>query len=565
MRHLTVYQRLAAIIAVMSIALFVVSAMQILMLRGTVIEERQTMVRNLVESAVKVLSSYDAAAAAGKMAPEQAREQAFAAIGAMRWGPYKDYLGVYGTGPSDAGVTYVHANRDYINVNRWNYQDSTKKYLIQDIVRAARAGGGFVEYQVPRAGGKVELPKMSYVGAYGSGDKMLAIQAGVYVDDIDAVVYERAMWAGIGGLAGLIVAGVIAFWLGRGIVVPLDRTCAVMDELTKGNLGLEVPYTSRRNEIGRMARSLQIFKDHLAESERMRAEQEQAKQRAAEERQAVLARIADEFERSIGGVIQTTTSAAGELQVSAQSMSSIVSGTTDQSAKVAAAAEQTARNVQTVSASAEQLSSSIQEIAKQVTQSSSIAQNAVDQATKTESMVEKLVQATHKIGEVMALIQTIAGQTNLLALNATIESARAGEAGKGFAVVANEVKALSAQTAKATEEITSQIEAIRDATGATVTAIRDIGATIGQMNEITDAIAAAVEEQGAATKEIARSVQQAAQGTQGVMQHIVGVREASGQVGAAAAQVLSAAAQLGSQSDQLKSQTGRFLGNVRAA
>ncbi|MGJ4927431.1 methyl-accepting chemotaxis protein [Bradyrhizobium sp. HKCCYLS2038] len=565
MRHLTVYQRLAAIIAVMSIALFAVSAMQILMLRGTVIEERQTMVRNLVESAVKVLSYYDAAVTSGKIPAEQARQQAFAAIGAMRWGQFSDYLGVYGTGASDAGVTYVHANPKYINVNRWEYKDSTGKLLIQDIVRAARAGGGFVEYKVPRAGGTNELPKMSYVGAYGSGDKMLAIQAGVYVDDIDAVVSQRALWAGMGGLAGLIVAGMVAFWLGRGIVVPLDRTCAVMDELTKGNLGCEVPYTSRRNEIGRMARSLQIFKDHLAESDRIRAEQERSKQQAADERRAVLVRIADDFERSIGGVIQTTASAAGELQASAQSMSSIVSGTSDQSAKVAGAAEQTARNVQTVSAAAEQLSSSIQEIAKQVTQSSSIAQNAVEQATRTGSMVERLVHASQKIGEVISLIQTIAGQTNLLALNATIESARAGEAGKGFAVVANEVKALSAQTAKATEEITSQIESIREATTSTVTAIRDIGTTIGQMNEITETIAAAVEEQGVATKEIARSVQQAAQGTQGVMQHIVGVREASGQVGAAAAQVLSAAAQLGSQSDQLKSETGRFLGNVRAA
>ena len=565
MRHLTVYQRLAAIIAVMSIALFAVSAMQILMLRRTVIEERQTMVRSLVESAVKVLSYYDAAATAGKIPADQARQQAFAAIGAMRWGPYSDYLGVYGTGPADAGVTYVHAKPEYINVNRWGYKDSTGKLLIQDIVSAARAGGGFVEYKVPRAGGNTELPKVSYVGAYGSGDKMLALQAGVYVDDVDAAVLERALWAGGGALAGLLVAAIVAFGLGRSVVAPLDQTCAVMDELSKGNLAVEVPFTDRRNEIGRMARSLQIFKDHLADSERIRAEQEQSKQRTAEERRTVLARIADEFERSIGGVIQTTASAADELQTSAKSMSGIVSGTTDQSAKVAAAAEQTANNVQTVSASAEQLSSSIQEIAKQVTQSSSIAQNAVEQAAKTEAMVNRLVHASQKIGEVMALIQTIAGQTNLLALNATIESARAGEAGKGFAVVANEVKALSAQTAKATEEITSQIEAIRDATTSTVTAIRDIGSTIGQMNEITETIAAAVEEQGVVTKEIARSVQQAAQGTQGVMQHIVGVREASGQVGAAAAQVLSAAAQLGSQSDQLKTETGRFLGNVRAA
>jgi len=417
----------------------------------------------------------------------------------------------------------------------------------------------------PRSGGGAEQRKLSYVGAFGAGDKMLAIQAGVYVDDIDAVVYQRALWSGIGGLTGLALAGLIAFWLGRGIVAPLETTCEAMDHLTKGNLAFDVPFTDRNNEIGRMARSLQVFKDHLAETDRLRGEQETAKQRAAEDRRSVLTRIADDFERSIGSVIQGTATAAGELQSSASSMSTIVEGTTEQSAKVAAAAEQTAKNVQTVSVSAEQLSSSIQEIARQVTQSSSIARDAVEQATRTESMVQQLVDASQKIGEVMALIQTIAGQTNLLALNATIESARAGEAGRGFAVVASEVKALSAQTAKATEDITSQIQAIRDATGSTVNAIREIGTTIGQMNEITEAISAAVEEQGAATREIARSVQQAAQGTQGVMQHIVGVREASGHVGAAAAQVLSAAGQLGEQSAQVKGETGKFLGNVRAA
>jgi methyl-accepting chemotaxis protein len=362
-----------------------------------------------------------------------------------------------------------------------------------------------------------------------------------------------------------LIAGLVALRLGRGIVEPLEKTCEAMDELTRGNHAFDVPFADQKNEIGRMARSLQIFKDHLAETERLRSEQETAKLRASDDRRAVLARIADDFEQSIGGVIHGTATAANELQSSAAAMSRIVEGTSGQSAKVAAAAEQTATNVQTVSTSAEQLSSSIQEIARQVTQSSSIARDAVGQASRTETMVQRLVDASQKIGEVMALIQTIAGQTNLLALNATIESARAGEAGRGFAVVANEVKALSAQTAKATEDITSQIQAIRDATGSTVEAIREIGTTIGQMNEITEAISAAVEEQGAATQEIARSVQQAAQGTQGVMQHIVGVREASGQVGAAAAQVLSAASQLGEQSIQLKGETGKFLGNVRAA
>jgi methyl-accepting chemotaxis protein len=565
MRNLTVYQRFAMIIAALTIVLFAVSALQILVLRDATLDERRTTVRDLVEAATKVLAHYEGEAKAGRIEPDRARQMAFASISAMRWGEYSDYIGVYGTGSSDAGVTYVHANPKYINVNRWDFKDKSGKLLIQDIVRTARAGGGFVEYMAPRSAGGAELRKVSYVGAFGAGDKLLALQAGAYVDDIDAVVFSRMIWAGIGGLAGLAIAAFAAFWLGRGLVGPLNRTCSAMDELAKGNLAVDIPFVDRTNEIGRIARSLQVFRDHLVETTRLRTEQEEMKVRSVEERRTDLSRIADDFERSIGGVIRGTATAADELQDSASSMSTIAVGTTGQSAKVAAAAEQTASNVQTVAASAEELSSSIQEIARQVTQSSSIAQNAVGQANRTEAMVGRLVEASQKIGEVMALIQTIAGQTNLLALNATIEAARAGDAGRGFAVVANEVKALSSQTAKATEEITSQIQAIRDATGSTVEAIREIGTTIGQMNEITGSIAAAVEEQGAATNEIARSVQQAAQGAQEVMQNITGVREASSQVDAAATLVLNAAARLTTQSEQLESETGKFLGNIRAA
>ena len=565
MRNLTVYQRFAMIIAALTVVLFAVSALQILVLRDATLDERRTTVRDLVGAATKILAHYEGEANAGRIEPDKARQMAFASISAMRWGEYSDYIGVYGTGSSDAGVTYVHANPKYINVNRWDFKDKSGKLLIQDIVRTARAGGGFVEYLAPRSAGGVELRKVSYVGAFGAGDKLLALQAGAYVDDIDAVVFRRMIWAGIAGLAGLAIAAFAAFWLGRGLVVPLNRTCATMDELVKGNLAVDVPFVDQTNEVGRIARSLQVFKDHLVETTRLRNEQEAMKTRSAEERRTDLARIADDFERSIGGVIRGTATAADELQNSASSMSTIAVGTTGQSAKVAAAAEQTASNVQTVAASAEELSSSIQEIARQVTQSSSIAQNAVGQASRTEVMVGRLVEASQKIGEVMALIQTIAGQTNLLALNATIEAARAGEAGRGFAVVANEVKALSSQTAKATDEITSQIQEIRDATGSTVNAIREIGTTIGQMNEITGSIAAAVEEQGAATNEIARSVQQAAQGAQEVMQNITGVREASSKVDAAATLVLNAAAQLTSQSEQLETETGKFLGSIRAA
>jgi methyl-accepting chemotaxis protein len=565
MRHLTVYQRLAMIIAVLSVTFFAVSVVQILVLRDSVLDERRTAVRNLVEAAQKILAHYEAEAKAGRMTPDQARQTAFASIGAMRWGENSDYVGIYGAGNADAGVTYVHGNPKNVNVNRWGFKDSSGRLLIQDIVKTARSGGGFDEYLAPRSSGGAELRKLSYVGSFGTGDKQLAIQAGVYVDDVDAVVFHRTLWAAMGGLAGLGVAIFVAFWLGRGLVVPLAQTCNAMDELTKGNLAFDIAFADRKNEIGQIARSLRIFKDHLAETAKLRTEQEASKARAAQQQRAVLTQIADEFERSVGGVIRGTAQAAGDLENSASSMTAIADGVTDQGTKVASAAEQTAANVQTVAASAEELSSSISEISRQVTQSASISQNAVQQAARTEAMVGSLVSATQKIGEVIGLIQTIAGQTNLLALNATIESARAGEAGKGFAVVANEVKALSAQTAKATEEITNQISAIRDATGTTADAIREIGTTIGQMNEITNAIAAAVEEQGAATQEIARSVQQASQGTQDVLHNIFGVREASGQVGTASAQVLNAAGQLSAQSEELKGVTENFLSNIRAA
>lgn len=565
MRHLSVYNRFAIIIAVLTVAFVAALAAQVMVLRSTVIEERRTKVFDLVEAAKKILAAYEEKAKAGKLSEEEARQLAFDAIGAMRWGKSADYLGVYGAGSTNAGVTYVHANPKYINVNRWNYKDHTGQLLIQSIVGKARTGGGFLEYQVPKATGGPELPKLTYAGGYGEGDKLLAIQAGVYTDDIDAVVFDRAIWIAAGGFAGLLIAGLTAFLLGRGLVRPLGAICGVMDDLAEANLKVEVPFVENRNEIGRISRSLAVFKDRLIDAERLRSERDEESARAMAERKLAMNRIASEFEKSVGGIAAAAASAASEMQRSAQSLSAIAKETTRQSTTVAAAAEQTTANVQTVAAAAEELSSSGKEISRQIAHSASIAQSAVAQADRTNAMVEGLLEATQKIGEVMGLIQNIAGQTNLLALNATIEAARAGEAGKGFAVVAGEVKALSTQTAKATEEIADQIQAIRDATGTTAEAIREIGATIGQIDQIATAIASAVEEQGASTKEIAASVQQAALGTQGVMKNIGEVTQASGQVGTAADLVLNSAGELATQSQRLKQEVESFLATVRAA
>jgi methyl-accepting chemotaxis protein len=565
MRNLTVYNRFAMIIAVLTLVFVAVLASQVIVLRNTVIEERRTKVFDLVEAAKKILAAYDEKAKAGKITAEQARQLAFDAIGAMRWGASSDYLGVYGAGSDNAGVTYVHANPKYIDVNRWDYKDNQGQLLIRNIVGKARTGGGFLEYQVPKAAGGPELPKLTYAGGYGEGDKLLAIQAGVYTDDIDAVVFERAVWIAAGGLAGLLVAALAAFALGRGLIGPLGAMCGVMDSLAEGDLSVEVPFVAHRNEIGRIARSLAVFKERLIETERLRAERDEAAARAGADRKSAMGRIASEFEQSVGGIVAAAASAAAEMQQSAQSLFAIAKETSRQSTTVAAAAQQTTGNVQTVAEAAEELSTSGQEISGHIARSGSIARSAVAQAGRTNTMVEGLLEATQKIGEVMGLIQNIAGQTNLLALNATIEAARAGEAGRGFAVVASEVKALSTQTAKATEEIADQIQAIRDATGGTAEAIREIGATIGEIDQIATAIAAAVEQQGASTQDIARNVQQAAQGTRGVMQNIADVTQASGQVGTAAELVQGSAGELAKQSERLKREVESFLGTVRAA
>jgi len=260
MRHLTVYNRFAMIIAVLTVVFVAALAAQVMVLRNTVIEERRTKVFDLVEAAKKILSNYEEKAKAGKISAEQARQLAFDAIGAMRWGKSADYLGIYGAGSTNAGVTYVHANPKYINVNRWDYKDNQGQLLIQNIVGKARIGGGYLQYQVPKATGGPELPKLTYAGGYGEGDKLLAIQAGVYTDDIDAVVFDRAIWIAAGGLAGLLVAALAAFALGRGLVRPLGAICGVMDGLARGDLGVEVPFVEHRNEIGHISRSLAVFK-----------------------------------------------------------------------------------------------------------------------------------------------------------------------------------------------------------------------------------------------------------------------------------------------------------------
>lgn len=365
--------------------------------------------------------------------------------------------------------------------------------------------------------------------------------------------------------AMLMAALIVGFILARGITRPITGMTEAMRGLARGDLSTTIPGRDKRDEIGTMAEALEVFRTGMIEAEGLRKAQETQKQQAAEERRLAMNALADRFEESIGEVVGNVTQASSRLQGTAEDMARTAEETSGQSTAVAAASEQVTQNVQTVASATEELSASIHEIAQQVAESSRMTNEAVGQARSSTQEVQGLTEAAQRIGDVVRIINDIAGQTNLLALNATIEAARAGEAGKGFAVVASEVKALASQTTKATDEIASQIKAMQEATQRSAQVITHIAETIDQLNQSSTAIASAVEEQGAATQEIARNVQQAAVGTTEVAGNITQVSQAANVTGSAATSLLSAAGTLSKDGAALKKQVDSFLSEIRAA
>ncbi|MET4203354.1 methyl-accepting chemotaxis protein [Bradyrhizobium sp. LA6.12] len=365
---------------------------------------------------------------------------------------------------------------------------------------------------------------------------------------------------------GVIIGGALGFIIGQyGIARPIRMIVGVLQELASGRYQVEIAGLDRKDEVGEVAKTAEVFRENGLAKIRMEAEQKEMEQRSAAQRRQDMLRLADQFETAVGEVIETVSSASTELEASATTLTSTAEHAQQLATVVASASEEASTNVQSVASATEELSSSITEISRQVQESARVASEAVGQARTTTERVSELSKAATRIGDVVELINTIAGQTNLLALNATIEAARAGEAGRGFAVVASEVKALAEQTAKATGEIGQQISGIQSATQESVGAIKDISDTIERLSEISSAIAAAVEEQGAATQEISRNVQQAAEGTHQVSSNITDVQRGASETGSASSQVLSAAQSLSGDSNRLKLEVGKFLTTVRAA
>jgi methyl-accepting chemotaxis protein len=386
-----------------------------------------------------------------------------------------------------------------------------------------------------------------------------------YKLESDSASHQTKQWIVILATVALLLALLVPLYTAFGVFRPLGRTIDMAGKIAGGDADVRVAYTGATNEIGQIARSIDVFRQNLLRTRELAGLAEETEARHQADRKKEMAKMADDFERAVGGIVLTVSSAATELQAAAQSLSNLSSETTLRSITVATASEEAAANVRTVAAAAEQLSGSTREITRQVSEAANMAGRAVREAEATTSQVSHLSVGAQKIGAIVDLINDIASKTNLLALNATIEAARAGEAGRGFAVVATEVKALADQTSKATAEITAHIGDVQTSTDQAASAILGIGTSIDNINHIATQIAASVEEQGAATEEIARNVDQAAQGTMEVTRNISAVSNAAENSNASADQVLSSADRLARQSEALRGEVERFLTRVRAA
>ncbi|WP_027581073.1 methyl-accepting chemotaxis protein [Bradyrhizobium sp. Ai1a-2] len=557
--NLKITPKLGILVGVTILGLCAAGVLASHLMQREMMNARIDQTRAMVEMAVNMAAGLKKEVDAGRMTKEAALAELGKRGNSMTYDKGSGYL--FGT--SYDGITVLAPDPKQIGTNRMDVVTNGRK-LSRELMDGVKAKGEvLLTYEYVRPGEQKPIRKIGYAVAVPGFDMYLG--TGAYIDDIDAKLAPIAWLLGLSILGIAIISGSIAWLIGRSITRPLGQLGTRMRELADGRLDGDIPGVGRGDEIGAMAATVQIFKDNAVRIRGLEQAEAETQARAAAERRAAMENIANDFERSISGVVRSVASAAAGMQTTAQSMTATASDASARAATVGAASQSASNNVGTVAAAAEELSSSVSEISRQVARSSEIASKAVGDAERTNATVQALSTGAEKIGEVVKLIHSIAAQTNLLALNATIEAARAGESGRGFAVVASEVKALANQTAKATEEISAQVAAMQASTTEAVTSIGSITETIAQMSEITASISTSVDQQGDATREIARNIQQVAAGSSEISTHIGGVTTAAAATGTAASDVLSNARELDTQSGMLRNAVDQFLTKVRAA
>jgi methyl-accepting chemotaxis protein len=557
---MTIGAKIYALIALSFAGLIGIAILDSSELAATLKQQKQIELQHLTQIGTEIVQEQYAASQQGTISVEEAQKRAMARLGALRFGS-SDYFVVQDM----RNYVLMHPISPQLNgKDMTDLKDPTgKRFVVEMTESVRRQGSGFVDYFWIKPGTDQQLPKLAHVVGFAPWGWLIV--AGVYVDDLAAQTWVSTRHALIAaGLVLLLTLAVSVVVAGR-MTRPLQAMAVAMKRIAGGKLDVVVPGIGRLDEIGDMADAVEVFKSNARAGQAREAEQKEAEARAVARRQADMQRMADDFEGAVGKIVETVSTASSRLETSAGTLSHTAEHAQVLTTAVATASDQASGNVRAVASATEEMALSINEISRQVRESARIATEAVDQARRTNGRVSELSKAASRIGDVIELINSIAGQTNLLALNATIEAARAGDAGRGFAVVAAEVKALAEQTSKATGEIGLQITGIQSATQESVGAIKEISGTIERLSEIASTIAVAVEQQGAATQEISRSVQQAAQGTQQVSVNITDVQRGASETGSASAQVLSAAQSLSSDSNRLKLEVGRFLSSVRAA
>jgi methyl-accepting chemotaxis protein len=554
--------KLASMTIVGAICMALVAATVLLIARSQVVTERTEKAHAIVDAVWQMADSFQHAAAAGQMTEEEAKKRFFTAAGAVWYEGHTNYVFIYdfetGICVSNPGVPTL-LGKDMRTV-----KDANGLPFASMLMDIAKQGQGSLRYSFLRSStDPTPLDKVAFTRGFAPWHLMIGNAQ--YMSDVDASFWSMVRTASAVIAALMLLSIAIAWFITRSVVKPLSSLKERMASLSAGELDAPVRHADRSDEIGQMARTVQVFRDAMIETNRLREEQAAVEQRQSQQRKTDMNRLADQFESEVGEIITLVSIAADQLEASSTTLSKTADTVEEVSQRASSASGEASANVHSVAAASEELASSVSEISRQVGASARIAGEAVEQAQKTDARISQLSQAAARIGDVVDLIRTIAGQTNLLALNATIEAARAGAAGKGFAVVAAEVKTLAEQTAKATGEISQQIADIQSATEDSVTAIKEIGATIGRISEISSVIAAAVEEQGAATQEISRNVQRAADGTSQVAASISDVQRGASETGGASSQVLSAAQSLSNESNRLKREVAKFMNSVRAA